>query len=75
LSTERQRKYFEPEARLSKRNLAKLNGAVSRCTACQPITSLLPKDNLEAAGHVKQLYAMLEATIMTDSMLVQEVRR
>jgi hypothetical protein len=69
LSTERQRKYFEPEARLSKRNLVESNGAASRCTTRRPITSLLPKDNVE------QLYAMLETTIMIDPVLVQEVRR
>jgi hypothetical protein len=38
-------------------------------------TSLLLKDNVQAGGQVKQQYAMLEPTIMTDPALVQEVGR
>jgi hypothetical protein len=36
------------------------------------LTPLIPKDNEEAVGQVRQLYAMLDAATMTDLALVQE---
>jgi hypothetical protein len=39
------------------------------------LTPLLPKDKVQAVGHVKQLYAMLEAAMMAEPALIQEVGR
>jgi hypothetical protein len=47
---------------------------VSRAIAIQ-LTPLLLKDNVQPAGQVKQLYAMLEAATMTNPALFQEAGR
>jgi hypothetical protein len=39
------------------------------------LTPLLPKDNEQVAGQVKQVYSLLEAEMITDLMLVREVGR
>jgi hypothetical protein len=39
------------------------------------LTPLLPKDNEQVAGQVKQVYSLPEAEMITDLMLVREVGR
>jgi hypothetical protein len=47
----------------------------AKASQANQLTLLLPKDNEQATGLVKQLYAMLEVAMMTEPVLVQEVGR
>jgi hypothetical protein len=52
-----------------------VNNAMASRAIVYQLTPLMPKDNVQAAGQPKQLYALLEAAPMTNLALVEEVGR